>query len=100
MKSMVCVFVGVLRHQTPVDYESVREYILTVKAQDGGDPPLSNTAVLKINITDSNDNAPVFPQPKYHVTVAEDAPVGESLVRVRSWSIMIGHLHCLEKITG
>ena len=78
----LCVCTGVLTHQVALDYEGVREYILTVRAVDGGEPPLSNTAILGVNITDSNDNAPVFPQPEYRVTVTESLAVGASLVKV------------------
>ena len=66
-----------------VDYERNREFILTVMATDGGEPPLSNTAVIHLNVTDANDNAPVFASQTYDVSVQEDAPIEAELVQVK-----------------
>lgn len=35
-------------------------YRLTVKAVDGGTPPLSDFTVVEIEVEDENDNAPIF----------------------------------------
>ena len=66
----------------PLDYESIREYMLTVLATDGGSPPLSNTAMVKINVTDANDNAPVFSMDRYRASVIETAAIGHKLIQV------------------
>ena len=66
----------------PLDYESTREYVLTVMATDGGSPPLSNTAIIRINVTDANDNFPAFAQKVYNAAVPEDAQFGESVIQV------------------
>ena len=66
-----------------MDYESAREYFLSVLATDGGTPPLSNTAIVKVNITDANDNAPVFGMTVYHEEVSEAAEVKDVVVQVR-----------------
>ena len=76
------VFAGVLSVIDPLDYESAREYFLSVLATDGGTPPLSNTAIVKVNITDANDNAPVFGMTVYHAEVSEDADVKAVVVQV------------------
>ena len=68
-----------------LDYEKSREYMLTIEAEDKGIPPLSNTAVLKINVTDHNDNSPVFSQQEYHISVREDSQVGTRLQQVILW---------------
>ena len=67
----------------PIDYESSHEFFLTIQATDRGTPPLSNTAVLKINVTDFNDNPPQFAQEKYMVELKEDAPQGAKVIQVR-----------------
>ncbi len=68
----------------PLDYESAREYFLSILATDGGTPPLSNTAIVKVNVTDANDNAPVFGMTVYHAEVPEDANIGHNVVQVRT----------------
>ena len=66
----------------PLDFESAREYFLSILATDGGTPPLSNTAIVKVNVTDANDNAPVFGMTVYHAEVLEDAEVGHNILQV------------------
>ena len=78
----------------PLDYEAAREFVLTVTATDGGSPPLSNTAVLRFNVTDANDNPPVFTQSAYTASVREDAETHHNIVQVRACAITYCHLHC------
>ncbi|ELU08218.1 hypothetical protein CAPTEDRAFT_222745 [Capitella teleta] len=73
---------GILRHQKPLDYETVREYSLTVLATDGGEPPLTASATLNINVTDCNDQAPIFDQSVYRLTIPENTRVGQSILKV------------------
>ncbi|XP_045763036.1 fat-like cadherin-related tumor suppressor homolog isoform X2 [Maniola jurtina] len=73
---------GVLRVARPLDYERRRAYLLTVQAVDGGSPPLSDHASVNISVTDSNDNAPAFSQPRYAARVREDAALGHRVVQV------------------
>ncbi|XP_014808380.1 PREDICTED: protocadherin beta-16-like, partial [Calidris pugnax] len=47
----------------PLDYEEVRALEVTVRAADGGSPPLSAQAVLRVVVRDENDNAPVVLHP-------------------------------------
>ena len=51
---------GILRIQLSLDYETVPVYTLVIQAEDEGQPPLSSTAALSIDVLDVNDNAPVF----------------------------------------
>nr|XP_034825226.1 fat-like cadherin-related tumor suppressor homolog [Maniola hyperantus] len=73
---------GVLRVARPLDYERRRAYLLTVQAVDGGSPPLSDHAAVNISVTDSNDNAPAFAQPRYDARVREDAAPGTRVVQL------------------
>ncbi|EJW75342.1 hypothetical protein WUBG_13746, partial [Wuchereria bancrofti] len=43
-----------------LDREVKSTYRLTVKAVDGGTPPLSDSIIVEIEVEDENDNAPVF----------------------------------------
>ncbi|XP_051649896.1 protocadherin beta-16-like [Manacus candei] len=54
---------GTVRTLCPLDYEKVRSFELVVHASDGGSPPLSAQAVLRIVVQDENDNAPVVLHP-------------------------------------
>ena len=65
-----------------LDYELIKEYIMTVEACDGGMPSLSTTAMVKIDITDANDNRPIFVQQDYQAVVREDVTVNTSLLQV------------------
>lgn len=67
----------------PLDYEVSHEYYLTVEATDGGSPPLSDMATVNINLTDVNDNSPVFSQETFTAVVSEDAEPGKTVVAVR-----------------
>nr|XP_046244015.1 protocadherin Fat 3a isoform X3 [Scatophagus argus] len=65
-----------------LDYETCRDYFLTIEARDGGTPPLSAITTVNINLTDVNDNAPMFSSDLYTAVVSEDATMGESVIRV------------------
>ncbi|NXO12004.1 PCDBE protein, partial [Oriolus oriolus] len=54
---------GTVRSLRPLDYEKVPAFEVTVCASDGGSPPLSAQAVLRIVVRDENDNAPVLLHP-------------------------------------
>ncbi|XP_031561240.1 protein dachsous-like [Actinia tenebrosa] len=62
---------GSIKVSSSLDRESTKEFILTIKARDGGTPPLSSTCQVLINVTDVNDNTPVFSGP-YTFHVSED----------------------------
>ncbi|TRZ09526.1 hypothetical protein HGM15179_017577 [Zosterops borbonicus] len=54
---------GTVRSLRPLDYEKVRAFEVTVRAADGGSPPLSAQAVLRVLVRDENDNAPALLHP-------------------------------------
>ncbi|XP_026135736.1 protocadherin gamma-A1-like isoform X8 [Carassius auratus] len=58
------------------DYEQTKEFNIRVKAQDGGNPPLSSNVSVKIIIQDQNDNAPqvLYPVLSGASVVAEIVP--------------------------
>ncbi|XP_059339863.1 protocadherin gamma-B5-like, partial [Ammospiza nelsoni] len=65
-----------------LDRESEPSLRLTLTALDGGDPPRTGTAQLWINVTDANDNPPVFAQDRYRVSLREDTPAGSTVLNV------------------
>uniref|UniRef100_A0A9L0T457 Protocadherin gamma subfamily A, 7 n=1 Tax=Equus caballus TaxID=9796 RepID=A0A9L0T457_HORSE len=62
--------------------EAVHHLLLT--ASDGGSPPRSGTARIRVTVVDVNDHAPVFFLPQYQVTVPENVPVGTRLLAVNA----------------
>ena len=73
---------GAILVAQPLDFETCRDYFLTLEARDGGTPPLSAITTVNINLTDVNDNAPMFSRDLYSALVSEDATIGESVVQV------------------
>ncbi|NWV36748.1 PCDG7 protein, partial [Grantiella picta] len=65
-----------------LDREQVSEYNVTVRAADGGSPPLQSSAVLSLRVLDVNDNAPVFAQERYSARVAENNAAGALVLTV------------------
>ncbi|KAM6196163.1 protocadherin gamma-B5-like [Sarcoramphus papa] len=65
-----------------LDRESEQSLRLVLTAVDGGEPPRSGTAQLCINVTDANDNPPVFAQDRYRASLREDAPPGSPVLNV------------------
>ncbi|NXG04383.1 PCDB4 protein, partial [Sakesphorus luctuosus] len=55
-----------------LDREETAQYILTVTAADAGSPPLTTTQTFTVEISDVNDNAPVFNQTSYTMYVREN----------------------------
>ncbi|XP_017387712.1 protocadherin gamma-A4 isoform X14 [Cebus imitator] len=72
----------VLERALDREEEAIHHLVLT--AFDGGDPVRSGTARILIIVVDINDNAPVFTQPEYHVSVRENVPVGTRLLTVKA----------------
>ncbi|KAA0191478.1 hypothetical protein HAZT_HAZT006600 [Hyalella azteca] len=64
-----------------LNYEHTRQYLLTVRATDSGEVPLSTDVAVNVTVTDVNDNAPVFVQETYTAQISEDADVGERLIQ-------------------
>lgn len=80
---------GVLFIIESLDHESAAEYYLTVEATDGGTPPLSDVATVTINVTDVNDNSPVFSQSTYNAVVGEEAVSGQPVLMVICVQLLI-----------
>uniref|UniRef100_F6S8K5 Cadherin domain-containing protein n=5 Tax=Macaca mulatta TaxID=9544 RepID=F6S8K5_MACMU len=68
--------------KTPLDREKQKSYHLTLTALDFGAPPLSSTAQIHVLVTDANDNAPVFSQDVYRVSLSENVYPGTTVLQV------------------
>ncbi|XP_035583361.1 protocadherin gamma-A7 isoform X11 [Zalophus californianus] len=65
-----------------LDREKCSVYNITLKATDGGTPPLSSETHISMNVADTNDNPPAFPQSSYSVYIPENNPRGASIFSV------------------
>nr|AAR10443.1 cadherin protein [Homo sapiens] len=72
---------GVITTKAILDYELTSSYSLIVQATDKGMPRLSNTTVIKVQVTDINDNAPAF-LPSEAVEITEDSLPGVIVTHV------------------
>uniref|UniRef100_A0A8C3S166 Protocadherin gamma-C3 n=1 Tax=Chelydra serpentina TaxID=8475 RepID=A0A8C3S166_CHESE len=70
--------------QKPLDRESKRSLHLILTAVDGGEPQRTGTAQIWINVTDANDNAPIFTQERYKVSLRENTPMGSLVLQVKA----------------
>ncbi|KAG1931264.1 protocadherin 2 gamma [Pimephales promelas] len=75
-------FYGELVLQKQLDREHQKEVTLILTAVDGGTPPRSGTVAIHVTVLDANDNAPVFSQAVYKVSLPENAPVDTVVVTV------------------
>ncbi|KAI3351197.1 hypothetical protein L3Q82_005753 [Scortum barcoo] len=66
----------------PLDRESVSQCNITILATDEGTPPLSSTTVIPVQISDVNDNAPLFSEPVINVYVKENSAVGATIFTI------------------
>lgn len=67
-----------------LDREFQSEYNITVTATDAGSPSLSGLKVLKIVVTDINDNPPTFTQKEYDANILENQPVGTFVIKLKA----------------
>ncbi|XP_012501264.1 PREDICTED: protocadherin gamma-A7 isoform X6 [Propithecus coquereli] len=65
-----------------LDREKLSVYNITLKATDGGTPPLSTETHISIHVADTNDNPPTFPHSSYSVYLPENNPRGASIFLV------------------
>ncbi|XP_071313458.1 protocadherin alpha-8-like isoform X7 [Trachinotus anak] len=59
-----------------LDREITSNYNVTISATDEGTPPLSNTSIITVHVSDVNDNAPHFSEPMVNVYVKENSKLG------------------------
>ncbi|NWT05903.1 PCDBH protein, partial [Mionectes macconnelli] len=67
--------------QQQLDREEQEELNLLLTAIDGGSPPRSGTAQVRIVVVDANDNIPIFEREVYEVCLAENSPLEHLVVR-------------------
>uniref|UniRef100_A0A674DQA7 Protocadherin alpha-C2-like n=1 Tax=Salmo trutta TaxID=8032 RepID=A0A674DQA7_SALTR len=70
--------------QKPLDREAVKSHILLLTAIDGGKPPRSGDMRITVDVSDVNDNPPVFTEDAYSVLLNENANLGTTVIQVNA----------------
>ncbi|KAM4748750.1 protocadherin Fat 4-like [Rhinophrynus dorsalis] len=68
--------------KAPLDRETKSEYVVIIFAKDEGSPALSISKIIKIEVSDVNDNAPQFLQPIDTIFIKENNPPGSLVYTV------------------
>ncbi|XP_071314110.1 protocadherin-18b isoform X1 [Trachinotus anak] len=63
-----------------LDREVQSSYQLQLTASDNGVPAKSGSTLLKISISDSNDNSPAFDEQAYIISLLENSPLGTLII--------------------
>uniref|UniRef100_A0A0K0CYT5 Cadherin domain protein n=1 Tax=Angiostrongylus cantonensis TaxID=6313 RepID=A0A0K0CYT5_ANGCA len=67
-----------------LDREYRDKYELIVEAIDGGKPPKVGRLYVHVFILDANDNAPIFTQPRYGISVSANLTVGSQILHLKA----------------
>ncbi|KAK5858538.1 hypothetical protein PBY51_002671 [Eleginops maclovinus] len=73
---------GLLKVNKRLDRELVSQYSLSVQAFDSGSPAMSSTVTLNIDISDVNDNPPVFTPPNSTGVIQLNQAAGTTLLKL------------------
>ncbi|XP_045930685.1 protocadherin-16-like [Micropterus dolomieu] len=72
-----------VNHKTEFDYENP-SILVVIEARDQGTPSLSSIATVQVQVSDVNDNAPIFHQSEYRATVSEDRLPGSTVLTLEA----------------
>ena len=75
---------GRVRVKSGLDYERFPTAQLTIQAMDDGKPRRSSTALVLVDLTDVNDEAPSFHKQAYVFHVMENAVIGTAIGHVNA----------------
>ncbi|KAL1023572.1 hypothetical protein UPYG_G00042580 [Umbra pygmaea] len=73
---------GEVKVARQLDREKTSGYTLTVVASDNGVPAHSSSTTVNIDVSDVNDNPPLFAQANYSVIIQENRPTGTSMLQL------------------
>lgn len=87
---------GIISTAQVLDHEEIQQHKLKVRVVDGGVPALSGDVIVTIDVTDLNDNAPIFTQHTYNTSISELAPRGHFITQVQASDVDSSDLDKLE----
>ncbi|OCT88400.1 hypothetical protein XELAEV_18017031mg [Xenopus laevis] len=68
--------------ETPLDRETESFHDIILTAFDGGNPMQTGTVIIRVTITDFNDNFPIFAQEVYKISISENMPLDSTVLCV------------------
>ncbi|XP_075424224.1 protocadherin-7 isoform X1 [Ascaphus truei] len=83
-----------------LDREQRDSYELTLRVRDGGEPPRSSQSILRVLITDVNDNSPRFEKSVYEADLAENSAPGTPILQLRATDADVGVNGQIEYVFG
>ncbi|KAM8768650.1 protocadherin-16-like [Acanthopagrus schlegelii] len=72
-----------VNQRTEFDFENPSILVL-IEARDQGTPSLSSIATVRVQVSDVNDNAPIFHQSEYRATLSEDGLPGSTVLTLEA----------------
>ncbi|XP_041796788.1 protocadherin-16-like [Chelmon rostratus] len=72
-----------VNQKTEFDFENP-SILVVIEARDQGTPSLSSIATVQVQVTDVNDNAPIFHQSEYRATLSEDGLPGSTVLTLEA----------------
>uniref|UniRef100_A0AAZ3SHU6 Protocadherin-16 n=1 Tax=Oncorhynchus tshawytscha TaxID=74940 RepID=A0AAZ3SHU6_ONCTS len=82
-----------IRERSEFDPENPSVSVV-IEACDGGSPPLSSVTTVQVQLSDVNDNAPVFHQSEYRATVLEDSIPGATILTLEAMDADFSRDNC------
>jgi protocadherin delta 1 len=76
---------------TQLDRENQDSHRVRIVCSDSGQPRLSSTSTLVVNVGDQNDNAPFFLRQVYHVMLAENNAIGDIVTAMNASDQDVGN---------
>ncbi|XP_072190597.1 protocadherin-7 isoform X3 [Excalfactoria chinensis] len=83
-----------------LDREQRDSYELSLRVRDGGEPARSSQAILRVLITDVNDNSPRFEKSVYEADLAENSSPGTPILQLRAADLDVGVNGQIEYVFG
>nr|AAA75391.1 protocadherin 43 [Homo sapiens] len=74
-----------LKTSADLDRETVPEYNLSITARDAGTPSLSALTIVRVQVSDINDNPPQSSQSSYDVYIEENNLPGAPILNLSVW---------------
>ncbi|KAJ7379359.1 Protocadherin Fat 4 [Desmophyllum pertusum] len=73
---------GLVTTLVALDFESIKSYLLVVTITDGGSPQFSTNTTVSVQVTGTNEFAPVFSNSTYTVSHSEDTAITTTIATV------------------
>ncbi|XP_069825352.1 protocadherin gamma-B1-like isoform X9 [Dendropsophus ebraccatus] len=70
--------------KSSLDRETISSYNITIQASDKGSPEMTSRKVIRLDVSDVNDNAPVFEKSGYTAFIPENNSPGASIFSVQA----------------